>query len=185
MRILTVAVSVVFLLLISALATAAVGGENSGPLVRLEFSAVPEKQEYHVGDVVRLSFTLHNSGDQDVLVARHFVLREYVWVLVSGPERKELPWCGKIDGRAYAPDEFAILRPGATIRDKVRVSCDAHRDSGFVLDRAGTYTLSSYYYLPQPARSLRRIAGGVAVTKDRIRAEPVSITLRFPAGAER
>jgi hypothetical protein len=178
MRILTVAFSGFFLLFVLAQTTTALCGENPTPGVKLELSTVPEKQEYRIGEVVKLVFTLRNAGDRDVLVAQHFVLEEYVWVEILGPDGKELPWCGKIDGRAERRDEFAILRPGASVRSAVRVSCDAHRDSGFMLDRAGTCTLSAYYHLPYPVDSLQRIAGKAGVTTDRIRAKPISIVVR-------
>ena len=185
MRVLNAVLSVAFMLFLSARAAVARGGENSVPVVKLEFSAVPEKQSYQVGEIVRLVFALNNSGDHSVLVARHFILHEYVWLAISGPEGKELGWCGKIDGRVESPDEFAILAPGATIRSVVRVSCDAHRDSGFVLDRPGTYTVSAYYHLTQPATYLRRMAGNAPVTTDRIRAKPVVIVLKSSLGVER
>ncbi len=184
MRALTVAFLSFLLLLIFARSTTVVCGEDSTPGVKLEFSAAPEKQEYRVGDVVKLVFTLRNAGDRNVLVAQHFVLEEYVWVAILGPDGKELAWCGKVDGRAERPDEFAVLRPGATVRSAVRVSCDAHRESGFILDHAGAYTLSAYYHLPYFVNSLQRIAGRAAVTTDRIRAKPISIVLRPAARGE-
>ena len=76
MRVLTMFSSCAFMLVVSAQAAIAFSGEHSVPVMKLEFGAVPEKQKYHVGEIVRFVFSLHNSGDQDVLVARHFVLNE-------------------------------------------------------------------------------------------------------------
>jgi len=148
------------------------GIQNSTQSLKLQFGVIPEKREYQVGEVMKFKFYLRNSGDQDVLVARRFVLNQYVWLEISGPDGKELPWCGKIDGGA---DSFLILRPGAKIQSVVRVSCDSHRDSGFVFDRRGTYNVSAYYHLPEPLNSLKRIAGSTMVTTARVRARAVEV----------
>ncbi len=145
--------------------------------VKLQFSALPEKHEYRLGEVVRFRFSLHNSGDRDVLVARGFTLDHYVYLRILGPDGKELPWCGKIDGIIQ---RFAVLRPGAKIQSVVRASCDSHRDSGYVFDRQGVYNISAYYHLPEPLRALKRIAGSALVTTARIHAKPVSITITSP-----
>src|SRR2546427_11140017 len=92
------------------------GSPDSAAGARLGFSAVPENPECRLGDTVRFVFSLHNAGQRDVLVARPFALNQYVWLEILGPSGKELPWCGKTDGRFESPEEFAVLRPGATIR---------------------------------------------------------------------
>ena len=183
MRFLKLALSSLVLLAALALTTITLRAENIAPGVKLQFSAAAEKQDYVVGDVVKIVFTLRNAGANDVLVGRHFVLEQYVWVTILGADRKEINWCGKIDGRAERSDEFVVLRPGAKIRSAVQVSCDGHRDSGFILNRAGRYNVFAYYRMPYPVKSLQQIARNAAVTVDRISAEPISIVLRSAARA--
>jgi hypothetical protein len=145
--------------------------------VKLLFSATAEKREYRPGEEIRLAFSLRNMGSKDVLVGRRFGLNANVWLKISGPDGKEVPWCGKIDG---APAEFVKLGAGAKIGSLVRVSCDARRDSGFVFARPGEYVVSAYYHLTEPRKELKRIAAGAMVTTARIRAKPVEITMTSP-----
>ncbi len=147
---------------------------STGGQPRLHFRAIPEKHEYRPGQVIRFTFSLRNLGKKDILVARHFVLNQYVWLKVTGPDGNVVPWCGKIDGRL---EEFAVLRPGARIESQVRVSCDSHKDSGFVFDLPGTYEVSAEYYIPEPVRALRRIAGNATPVTEHIPAKTVAITV--------
>ena len=123
---------------------------------KLQFTAVPEKVEYGPGEVIKFEFMLENQGSHDVLVGRRFGLNKYVWLEITGPDGKEIPWCGKM---GESLDEFSILRPGAKLQSLVRVSCDARRDSGFGFESPGAYSVRAYYHMPEPAKSLRRIAG--------------------------
>lgn len=170
-------VSIVLCAMIWAVSTPCLGTHHtssSAPKAKLEFRALPNRPEYQLGEVIKFKFSLRNLGRTDVLVAKRFVLNKYVWLQITGPDNKELPWCGKIDGGI---GEFAKLEPRAEIHSSVRVSCDVHRDSGFIFDRPGTYKVSAYYHMPEPASSLKRIAGAAIVTTSRIRAKPTTFTI--------
>jgi hypothetical protein len=176
-KVMRISLPIVACAVICAVSTPCSGAHHtsgSAPKVKLEFGAVPNKPVYRLGEVIEFTFSLRNLGSTDVLVARRFVLNKYVWLEITGPDKKELPWCGKIDGRI---GEFAKLEPRAEIHSLVRISCNVRRDSGFVFDRPGTYKVSAYYHMPEPVQSLKRIAGTAIVTTSPIRAKPTTITI--------
>jgi hypothetical protein len=143
----------------------------------LQFTAVPERAEYGPGEVIKFKFLLENQGSHDILVGRRFELNKYVWLEITGPDGKELPWCGKM---GESIDEFSILRPGAKLQALVRISCEAGKNSGFSFEDPGAYSVRAHYHMPEPTNSLKRIAAAAEIITGRVAAKPVTINIKKP-----
>ncbi len=143
------------------------------PPVVIKFAARPLKAEFREGDKVKFVFRVKNAGQRPVLAARPRVLDYYVLLRVYGPDGKEIPWCGKIDGRLERPGEFVILSPEAEVSSIVTVSCDVHKDAGFVFDQRGAYKVVAEYHMPQTKTELQRRAGTADIFTGVAKAAPV------------
>jgi hypothetical protein len=144
----------------------------------LVFVASPEKKTFTSGEDVVFAFRLENHGDKDVLVSRTFLLDRHVLMRIVGPDGGEVPWCGRIDGSELSSKDFAVLRPGASISAKKRVSCGPNKAFGYKLEKPGAYVATATYHLTEPIDVLEQMAGNALVAKPRLVAPKVRFWIK-------
>ena len=112
----------------------------------LTFQVSPIKHTFSRRENIVLRFGLQNNSQYSVFVSRK-MYGEFVDLRILGPTGEEVSWNGhgRIDNKAYSPQDFAVLKTGESVSAKAVVSL---KDGvGFIFDKPGRYRIKAEYSL--------------------------------------
>jgi len=125
-----------------------ISGQNTPPI--LTFQVSPIKHIFSRQEEITVRFNLRNDSPYAVFVSRK-MYGEFVDITILGPTGEEARWSGngRIDNKAYSPQDFAVLKTGESVSAKAVVSL---KDGvGFIIEKRGRYRIKAEYSLGPPA----------------------------------
>ncbi len=149
---------------------------------QLEFTAIPTKERFTLGEPITLRLRLKNTTSESLLIIRTLQLSMTVWVRATDLDRRsEVKKCSPIVPEFLpSSDDFSHLAPGAAVESEVVISChgqEPNRQYGFDFSQPSSYQVQAKYRITLPAKILKKIADRSVVVTGPVEAPPVKFTV--------
>ncbi len=122
----------------------------------LSFNISLNKTSFTKGEEIVCTVALKNISSKDQVVNKRLLLNQpmgphEVWLVIIGPDQKQVPFLKKIDAD-FKTDDYAVLKPGAS------ATSVSHFKGRFPCDAPGEYSVRGYYENKYDAPAAMRMA---------------------------
>lgn len=125
----------------------------------LQFTAKPVRPTFHLGDSVRFTFSLRNTGSQGVLAAYDLPLLDAVRLKVVDASGNEVPWKGKQENTVPL---LSMIGAGKSVESSYTITPQDLFGTvvrGIDIRKPGNYTAYAVYDLSEPIDEMEGYIG--------------------------
>lgn len=140
---------VLLMVFVSAPASCTLHSNESGrdEMAELTLTLSMDKSTYRLGESMRVSTSLQNTGDKDVIIHNRMALNSPnapelvrdITYIIMGPTGERVPFLARVSVRPTNTDDFIVLSPGETIEQSYNI------DEFYYIRDIGSYTIFAVY----------------------------------------